>query len=138
MDDQKVTDESEIVVYTDTIGKTIQSDKYQIMMDEFWFSIFDGNIVEPFDFISVENIHNTVTIGIVKELRTIRNNDVTISKQTESQVNNNSRDSKKNTETYVDQGRRIARVVVMANAHIDNIQLNSKTKYKENIRMPVI
>ena len=121
----------------DIIGKTIESEKYQITMDEFWFSIYDDNIVGPFDFISVENIHNTVTIGIVKELRTIRNNDVTISKQTESQVNNNSRDSKKNTETYVDQGIRIARVVVMANAHIDNIQLNSKTKYKENIRMPV-
>ena len=136
LDGQKFS-KSELVISTDVIGKTIQSDKYQITMDEFWFSIFDDNIVEPFDFISVENIHDTVTIGIVKELRTIRNTDVTISKQISNQVNNNLRDSTSNTENYVDQGIRIARVVVMANAQIDNIQSNSKTKYKGNIRMPV-
>jgi DNA helicase HerA-like ATPase len=137
LDGQKFSNKSELVISTDVIGKTIQSDKYQITMDEFWFSIFDDNIVEPFDFISVENIHDTVTIGIVKELRTIRNTDVTISKQISNQVNNNLRDSTSNTENYVDQGIRIARVVVMANAQIDNIQSNSKTKYKGNIRMPV-
>ena len=137
LDGQKFSNKSELVISTDVIGKTIQSDKYQITMDEFWFSIFDDNIVEPFDFISVENIHDTVTIGIVKELRTIRNTDVTISKQISNQVNNNLRDSTSNTENYVDQGIRIARVVVMANAQIDNIQSNSKNKYKGNIRMPV-
>ncbi|HSF50291.1 MAG TPA: hypothetical protein VLA74_05970, partial [Nitrososphaeraceae archaeon] len=63
--------------------------------------IFDDNIVEPFDFISVENIHDTVTIGIVKELRTIRNTDVTISKQISNQVNNNLRDSTSSTENYL-------------------------------------
>ena len=137
MDIQKFSDESEPVISNDIIGKTIQSDKYQITMDEFWFSIFDDNIVGPFDFISVENIHNTITIGIVKELRTIRNTDVTILKQISSQTNYNLRDNTSSTENYVDQGIRIARVVVMANAHIDNMQLNSKIKYKENIRMPV-
>ena len=50
-------------------------------MDEFWFSILPDKIIGPFDFISVENICNTVTIGIVKELRTIRGTDVTISNQ---------------------------------------------------------
>jgi uncharacterized protein len=137
LDGQKFSNKSELVISTDVIGKTIQSDKYQITMDEFWFSIFDDNIVEPFDFISVENIHDTVTIGIVKELRTIRNTDVTISKQISNQVNNNLIDSTSNTENYVDQGIRIVRVVVMANAQTDNIQSNSKTKYKGNIRMPV-
>ena len=137
LDGHKISDKSDIVISTDIIGKTIQSDKYQITMDEFWFSIFNDNIVGPFDFISVENIHNTVTIGIVKELRTIRNTDVTISKQISSQTNYNLRNNTSSTENYIDQGIRIARVVVMANAQIDNIQSSSKTKYKENIRMPV-
>ena len=137
MDSQKFSDKSELVISTDIIGKTIQSDKYQITMDEFWFSIFGDNIIGPFDFISVENIHNTITIGIVKELRTIRNTEITTSKQISSQENNNLTDSTNNIENYVDQGIRIARVVVMANAQIDNIQSTSKAKYKENIRMPV-
>ena len=137
LDVQEFSDKSELVISADIIGKTIQSDKYQITMDEFWFSIFGDNIIGPFDFISVENIHNTVTIGIVKELRTIRNTEITIAKQISGQANNNLRDSTSSTENYVDQGIRIARVVVMANAQIDNIQSNPKTKYKENIRMPV-
>jgi len=137
LDSQKFSDKSEPVISTDIIGKTIQSNKYQITMDEFWFSIFGDNIIGPFDFISVENIHNTVTIGIVKELRIIRNTEITIAKQISGQANNNLRDSTSSTENYLDQGIRIARVVVMANAQIDNIQSNPKTKYKENIRMPV-
>jgi hypothetical protein len=51
-----------------TIGRTIGSETFQITMDEFWFSIGQTTILGPFDFICVDNIHNTRTIGIVKEL----------------------------------------------------------------------
>jgi hypothetical protein len=134
----KHSDKSEFVTPTTSIiGKTIQSDKYQITMDEFWFSIFDDNVVQPFDFISVENIHDTVTIGIVKELRTIRKTEVKISKQSSNQEYNNLRNLTNLTEDHIDQGIRIARIVVMANSRIDNIQSNFKTRYKGNIRIPV-
>jgi hypothetical protein len=122
-------DKSDLVISTDIIGKTIQSDKYQITMDEFWFSIFEDTIISPFDFISVENIQDTVTIGIVKELRTIRNSEITIPKQNLVQVDN--------SKNKIDQGIRIARVAVMTNAQIQNLSHNSNKNFKENIRMPV-
>jgi uncharacterized protein len=138
LNDQRLSDKLEFETSTNSIiGKTIQSDNFQITMDEFWFSIFDDNIVEPFDFISVENIHDTVTIGIVKELRTIRNTEIKIPTQVSSQVNDNLRNSTSSIENYIGQGIRIARVVVMANSRINDIQSDSKTRYKGNIRMPV-
>jgi DNA helicase HerA-like ATPase len=127
---------SEHTIISDIIGKTIESEKYQITMDEFWFSIVPGKIIGPFDFISVENIYNTVTIGIIKELRTIRSSDVTISSQYSGQQNS-LRDNPNNKENYVDQGIRIARVAVMTNAHINNIHYGSKITNGPNIRMPV-
>src|ERR671910_3299988 len=53
------------------IGRTIVSDKFPITMDNFWFAIDSNVIVNPFDFITVKNLHNTKTIGIVKELQTV-------------------------------------------------------------------
>ena len=55
------------------IGETVESEKFPITMDEFWFSIVPNVIVGPFDFVCVDNIYNTRTIGIVKELRTVSN-----------------------------------------------------------------
>ena len=127
---------SERAIISDIIGNTIESEKYQITMDEFWFSILPDKIIAPFDFISVENICNTVTIGIVKELRTIRSTDVTISNQY-SRQNYSLRDNPDDTKNYTDQGTRIARVAVMTNVHIDNIQSDSKNTNNMNIRMPV-
>src|ERR687896_2447030 len=53
------------------IGLTIVSDKFPITMDTFWFAINSRVIVNPFDFVTVKNLHNTRTIGIVKELQTV-------------------------------------------------------------------
>ncbi|HSF00736.1 MAG TPA: hypothetical protein VLA48_07565 [Nitrososphaeraceae archaeon] len=50
------------------IGKTIVSDRFLNTIDEFWFIINSNTIVNPFDFVSVQNLHKTTTIGIVKEL----------------------------------------------------------------------
>ncbi|MGZ8886876.1 MAG: hypothetical protein ACXW1A_01250 [Nitrososphaeraceae archaeon] len=137
MTSEKYTDNtSERAIISDIIGKTIESEKFQITMDEFWFSIVPDKIIGPFDFISVENICNTITIGIVKELRTIRSADVTVSNQY-SRQNYSLRDNPTNTENYVDQGIRIARVAVMTNAHINNIHSDSKSTNGMNIRMPV-
>jgi DNA helicase HerA-like ATPase len=135
---EKYTDNTSehAITSSDIIGKTIESEKYQITMDEFWFSIVPGKIIGPFDFISVENIYNTVTIGIIKELRTIRSSDVIISSQYSGQ-NYSLRDTPNNKENYVDQGIRIARVAVMTNAHINNIHSDSTITNSPTIRMPV-
>ena len=53
------------------IGQTFVSDKFPITMDNFWFAINSKVVVNPFDFVTVKNLHNTRTIGIVKELQTV-------------------------------------------------------------------
>jgi hypothetical protein len=50
---------------------TIASEKFRSSMDSFWFSVSSGIIINPFDFVSVENLFETKTIGIVKELQVI-------------------------------------------------------------------
>jgi hypothetical protein len=41
------------------IGRTVVSDKFPITTDSFWFALSSDIIVNPFDFVSVENVHNT-------------------------------------------------------------------------------
>jgi uncharacterized protein len=53
------------------IGNTIVSDKFPITMDNFWFALNSNVILNPFDFVTVENLYNTKTIGILKELETV-------------------------------------------------------------------
>ena len=53
------------------VGQTIVSDKFPITMDTFWIAIKSNVIINPFDFVTVKNLHNTRTIGIVKELQTV-------------------------------------------------------------------
>ena len=53
------------------IGKTMVSNKFPITTDSFWFTLDTDVIVNPFDFVTVGNVRNTKTIGIVKELQTV-------------------------------------------------------------------
>src|SRR6476469_9092692 len=50
------------------IGKTIESPRFPNTMDEFWFIINKDIIINPFDLVTVNNLYNTKTIGIIKEI----------------------------------------------------------------------
>src|SRR6266513_5838460 len=54
------------------IGKTIISEKTPITIDEFWFAIRSDTVLGVLDFVSVENLHKTKTIGIIKDLQTVK------------------------------------------------------------------
>jgi hypothetical protein len=54
------------------VGRTIISEKFPSTMDGFWFSVNQNIIINPFDFVSVENLYNTRTVGIVKELQAVK------------------------------------------------------------------
>ena len=43
-------------------------------MDEFWFAIDKDIIINPFDFVTVNNLHDTKTIGIIKEIIAVSEN----------------------------------------------------------------
>jgi DNA helicase HerA-like ATPase len=126
------------------IGRTVESERFPITMDEFWFSILPSVIVGPFDFVSVDNIYNTRTIGIIKELRTVSsihsirqnsNGDLTsLSGQHDSETGamGSGRD-------YQVHGTRIARVAVMAHVHDKYKGQGDKGNENNSIiaRMPV-
>jgi hypothetical protein len=51
------------------IGLTFISEKFSSTTDSFWTVLNPGVIINPFDFVSVDNKNNIKTIGIVKELK---------------------------------------------------------------------
>ena len=99
------------------VGKTIISEKFPSTMDGFWFSVNYGTIINPFDFVSVENLYNTRTVGIVKELQAIKADDLGL------------------VEKKVQQQKDItvAKVAVMGNTGTKLDQMNGKV----SISMPV-
>ena len=62
------------------IGITFVSENFSNSIDSFWIIIKPEILINPFDFISVENVQNTKTIGMVKELKRIYIDRETISK----------------------------------------------------------
>jgi uncharacterized protein len=53
------------------IGKSIVTEQFPSTMDLFWFVVEDNVVINPFDFVSVENINNSVSIGIVKDIQSV-------------------------------------------------------------------
>jgi DNA helicase HerA-like ATPase len=130
----------EIPMSDNNIGRTIESEKFQITMDEFWFLMGPKIILGPFDFVCVDNIHNTRTIGIVKELRTISNNDYTSQKGNVDLLTTPDygvSDNASVKQNHLGLGIRIARVAVMANIQNKNVQSDVKSAYDVFVRMPV-
>ena len=59
----------------DEIGKTIASEKFLNTMDSFWFALKPNIIINSFDFVTVDNLFDSKTIGIVKELQAVAEHD---------------------------------------------------------------
>ena len=57
------------------IGKTIASEKFLNTMDGFWFALKPNVIINSFDFVTVANLFDSKTIGIVKELQAVAEHD---------------------------------------------------------------
>jgi hypothetical protein len=116
------------------IGTTIESEKFP--MDKFWFLIFPSIIVGPFDFVCVDNICNTRTVGIVKELRTVSNIHPIKEELNESILPVYEHHDLESA----GHGTRIARVAVMANVQLKNVGQGDKrigSNYSNVIVMPV-
>jgi uncharacterized protein len=57
------------------IGKTIASEMFLNTMDGFWFALKPNVIINSFDFVTVANLFDSKTIGIVKELQAVAEHD---------------------------------------------------------------
>ena len=60
-----------IISTNQEIGKTIASEKFLNTMDGFWFALKPNVIINSFDFVTVDNLFDSKTIGIVKELQAV-------------------------------------------------------------------
>ena len=60
------------------IGTTIASEKFLNTMDGFWFVLNPNVIINSFDFVTVDNLFASKTIGIVKELQAVPEGDCNI------------------------------------------------------------
>jgi hypothetical protein len=54
-----------------SVGLSFISEKLSNSIDNFWMIVNPNTLLNPFDFVNVENIHDTSTIGIVKEIKRI-------------------------------------------------------------------
>ncbi|MDN5846149.1 MAG: hypothetical protein L0H53_07730 [Candidatus Nitrosocosmicus sp.] len=100
------------------LGITFVSENFSNSIDSFWIIIRPEILINPFDFISVENVQNTKTIGIVKELKRIYIDSETFSKNPyPSQMN-----LIMNTEEKMGDGLTVAKVEVIANLQFDRTQ----------------
>ena len=55
----------------ESIGKTTATEISANSVSDFQFWIKPGTIINPFDFVSVEHVMNTRTVGLVKEMKAI-------------------------------------------------------------------
>ena len=79
--DTKHYNDENVYASISQVGKTIISEKFPSTMDGFWFSVNYGTIINPFDFVSVENLYNTRTVGIVKELQAVKVDNLEVNKK---------------------------------------------------------
>ena len=79
--DTKHYNDENVYASISEVGKTIISEKFPSTMDDFWFSVNYGTIINPFDFVSVENLYNTRTVGIVKELQAVKVDNLELTKK---------------------------------------------------------
>jgi hypothetical protein len=93
------------------LGITFVSENFSNSIDTFWIIIKPEILINPFDFISVENVQNTKTIGIVKELKRIYLDLESISKNQYSSLLN----LNLNTDEKLGYGLTVAKIEVIAN-----------------------
>ena len=128
------------------VGITFVSENFSNSIDSFWIIIKPEILINPFDFVSVENIQNTKTIGIVKELKRIYLDLDTFSKnQYSSQLN-----LVGNMDEKIGHGLTVAKIEVIANrqfqrfqkenssndVNLNTVPVKLKSKYS-SINMPV-
>jgi uncharacterized protein len=114
------------------LGITFVSENFSNSIDTFWIIIKPEILINPFDFISVENVQNTKTIGIVKELKRIYLDLESISKNQYSSLLNLNID----TDEKLGYGLTVAKIEVIANRQFVSNQEEDFSNNSSLNRMP--
>ena len=115
------------------LGITFVSENFSNSIDTFWIIIKPEILINPFDFISVENVQNTKTIGIVKELKRIYLDLESISKNQYSSLLNLNID----TDEKLGYGLTVAKIEVIANRQFVSNQKEDFSNDSSLNRTPV-
>jgi hypothetical protein len=118
---------------TEEIGKTFVSYRHQNTIDSFWFAIKANIIVNPFDYVTVEQPHYK-TIGIIQDIQTVAPDSNYMIDDKQSSTSTNQIQDRITVPSDYHDGINIARVAVMANS-LSNIDAPHSTK--SSIGMPV-
>lgn len=116
------------------VGITFVSENFSNSIDSFWIIIKPEILINPFDFVSVENVQNTKTIGIVKELKRVYLDLETLSKYQNSSAMN----LIMNKEVALGNGLTVAKVDVVGNRQSHRIQEEISSNASSNNKTPVI
>jgi hypothetical protein len=115
------------------VGITFVAENFSNSIDSFWMIIKPEILINPFDYISVDNVQNTKTIGIVKELRRIYLDIETFSKnQYSSNLN-----LIINTEEKLSGGLTVAKIEVIANRQFQRIPEEISSNASSLNKIPV-
>lgn len=115
------------------LGITFVSENFSNSIDSFWIIIKPEILINPFDFISVENVQNTKTIGIVKELKRIYLDLESIAKNQYSSLLN----LDMNTDEKLGYGLTVAKIEVIANRQFVSKQEEDFLNDSSRGKMPV-
>lgn len=53
------------------IGKTVVTDSYPSTIDGYWFIVSPSTILNTFDFVTVNNLYESKTIGLIQDIRAL-------------------------------------------------------------------
>jgi DNA helicase HerA-like ATPase len=121
------------------IGRTIASEKFLNTMDGFWFALHPNVIINSFDFVTVDNLFDSNTIGIVKELQSVAEDEyknyfsdyqkISTTKEEQLREEKKDKDQERNLPLSNTQlsGVVVAKVAIMANTEF------KAPGYKKNI-----
>ena len=114
------------------IGITFVSENFSNSIDSFWIIIKPEILINPFDFISVENVQNTKTIGMIKELKRIYIDSETFSKNHYStQIN-----LLLNSDERLSGGLTVAKIDVIANRQLISFKEDSSSNTSSPNKIP--
>jgi DNA helicase HerA-like ATPase len=121
------------------IGRTIASERFLNTMDGFWFALHPNVIINSFDFVTVDNLFDSNTIGIVKELQSVAEDEyknyfsdyqkISTTKEEQLREEKKDKDQERNLPLSNTQlsGVVVAKVAIMANTEF------KAPGYKKNI-----
>ena len=79
------------------VGRSIILEKFSSTLDTYWFAVRDDVVVNPFDFVCVDNSYGSTTIGIVKDMQSVVLHDIPFSLRNDFKKKQNAYTNKKSS-----------------------------------------